>query len=219
MPARFSVEAEGAVEAYEYLHSIGERIRPMLKELGLDALRAVQVRALRNLSGTYPGPNMEHALAVRSGTLRRFASAQPVTVESDGLSWGLPVGEDESRIGAKLEVGGTIRPTHSRMLRIPLPAALTRNGVDRNTGRSLRGDSDYFFGMSRAGNPIIFKRVPIGGKAGKEGWKKCVPWYVLRASVNIRGRHWLAAAVDEVQAQEMASIEEKNMRVLLRGNP
>lgn len=215
MPVRFTVDTEGAKEAYDYLHGIGEKVGPMLKDLGVDTLREVQAEALRNLSGTYPGPNQEHVLAVRSGTLRRFTSIQPITVESDGLSWGLPAGVKESIIGAKLEAGGTIKATNCRMLRIPLPSALTSKGVDRNAGRSLRGDKDYFFGMSKAGNPILFKRVSVG----KGGFQKAVPWYVLRASVNIRGRGWFTAAVTTVESTKMAGLEEKHMTVLLRGKP
>lgn len=219
MPLRISMEAKGAAEAAEYLRRIGEQVEPMLKALGMDIIRSVQIRALRNLSGTYPGPNQEHVLAVRTGTLRRFVSAQPITVESDGLSWGLPAGEKESVIGAKLESGGTIRPTASRMLRIPLTAALTRNGVDRNAGRSLRGDKDFFFGISKAGNPILYKRVAAGGKAGKEGWMKAVPWYLLRAFVNIRGRKWFTTSVEDVEREEMSGLIEQNMTVFLRGKP
>lgn len=211
MPARFLVESKGAMEAYEYLHSVGQGVTQMLKALGYDALMAVKIEYVHNISGYYPGPNQEHVLAVRSGALRRFALAQQIAVESDGLAWGLPAGQKQSIIGAKLEAGGQITPKAGRFLRIPLPAALTTKGVDRNAGRSLREDKSYFVARSHAGNPIIFKK--------QEKNRPPVPWYLLKTSVNIRGRHGLEDAVRKVEATKMEGLEQKHMQVLLRGKP
>jgi hypothetical protein len=211
MPYRITVEAKGASEATTWLRQVGDEVSPMLKALGFDSLRLVQAQAIRNLSGSYPGPNQEHVLAVRSGTLRRFTAAQPITVEQDGLSWGLPVGPNESRIGRFLNEGGTIRAKTSKMLRIPLPAALTSQGVDRNAGRSLRGDPNFFFWVSKAGTPILWKV-----DRAKSGKIRSTPWYVLKASVTIRGRHWFDDAVEKITQQEMAAPVEGRLAVLLR---
>jgi hypothetical protein len=208
MPFRITVDAKGAKEAYDWLHEIGEGVLPMLNALGLKILQAVQTKALRNVSGRYPGPNQENVVAVRTGTLRRFISAQPITVEKDGLSWGLPSGEVQSGIGKTLEEGGTIRPTKSKFLRIPLAfgGALTAQGVDRNAGRSLRDVPGFKVWPSKAGNLIIWNVTK----------KKPVPWYILKTSVFIRARWWFSDAVEKASAEHLDQLIDGQLSVLLR---
>jgi hypothetical protein len=208
VPLNITVDAKGAKEAYDWLHKIGEGVEPMLKALGMDLLRAVQTKALRNLSGRYPGPNQEHVVAVRSGTLRRFVAAQPITVESDGLSWGLPSGERETGIGKTLEEGGTLKPSKSKYLRIPLAfgGALTAQGVDRNAGRSLRDVPGFKVWKSKAGNLIIWNTTK----------KKPQPWYILKPSVTIRARYWFSDAVEKTTAENLDQLIEGQLSVLLR---
>lgn len=211
MPIGITVEAKGAKEAYDWLHGIGEGAMPMLKALGYDLLNQIKTAAIRNLSGRYPGPNQEHVVAVRSGALRRFTMDQQITVEQDGLSWGLPEGPNESRIGRILDSGGTIRAKKSKMLRIPLAAALTAQGVDRNAGRSLRGDPNFMFWVSKAGKPILWKIDKT--KAGK---LRSTPWYILKPSVAIRARRWFSTPAEQVTADNLEVLAEGHLSLLLR---
>jgi hypothetical protein len=208
MPFRVTVDAKGAKEAYDWLHEIGEGVLPMLNALGLKILQAVQTKALRNLSGRYPGPNQENVVSVRTGTLRRLVAAQQVTVEKDGLSWGLPAGELQSRIGRTLEEGGTIRPTKSKFLRIPLAfgGALTAQGVDRNAGRSLRDVPGFRVWPSKGGNLILWNTTK----------KKPEPWYILKTSVTIRARYWFSDSVEKSTAENLDQLIEGQLSVLLR---
>jgi hypothetical protein len=149
------------------------------------AVQTVKRHALQNLRGRF--------LKVRSGTLFRWTSSQPVIVHGDGeVSWGLPEGFNISEYGAKNNSGGQI--TGNPLLRIPLPPALTGNKVDRNAFVQFRGmdpSARYkrfglFFLKSKAGNLLLVKR-------GKDGGIE--PWYLLRHSVNIPARPWFDDAI------------------------
>lgn len=214
------VEARGAAEALDYLRAVHAQAGPMLRRLGFGLLFKIKVAALRNLSGVYPGPNLEHVLAVRTGTARRFVSAQNALVLRDGLAWGLPAEQTESRILAKQEVGGEIRPKRAKMLRIPLRLALTPQGVDRYAGQQLpRLQSSLKSGTvsgfttlgrkSRSGWPILYR------VSGTKTRTKIEPWYVLVPKVTLRPVGWFADAV-ESQGAEVSKMAEAELATMLR---
>ena len=86
------------------------------------------------------------------------------------------------------ELGGTVRPTRSRFLRIPIGAGLTRAGVSRwnmvNTGRGWTTDDGdpTFIRQGPGGSPIIFRVTGKGKGGGIE------PIAVLKRSVRIPAR-------------------------------
>lgn len=83
--------------------------------------------------------------------------------------------------GGKLsfhEEGGTIRATRAKYLTIPLPAAMDPRGVPLR--KRARDWDRTFVRRSRAGNLIIFRRLP--------GARELTPLYILKPSVYIRPR-------------------------------
>lgn len=78
------------------------------------------------------------------------------------------------------EDGGTIVPTRSQALTIPLKAMLTGNGVARGTAQQVRQNPTAFgFTGTFVAKGVIF---------GKEG-KQIIPLFALKPSVVIPARH------------------------------
>jgi len=146
--------------------------------------------------------------------LRIYMSGRNPEVLTDGAVYGLPKGANatskQNSVGLKMgdiglffERGGTVRPRNAKMLRIPLPPALTPGGYDREMGVALRnekGSSGYFPFKSKKGNLLL-------GKTG-EGTK---PYYYLTGSATIKGRPWFADAVKQVKSR-LSTIVPKEFR-------
>ena len=146
--------------------------------------------------------------------LRIYMSGRRIEVLADGAVYGLPKGANatskQNSVGLKMgdiglffERGGTVRPRNAKMLRIPLPPALTPGGYDREMGVALRnekGSSGYFPFKSKKGNLLL-------GKTG-EGTK---PYYYLTGSATIKGRPWFADAVKQVKSR-LSTIVPKEFR-------
>ena len=133
---------------------------------------AVQLAAKH--SGSWPSGTTASTLSRRSGALvaALVAGAKVSGSSLDSLQGSLS-GPDymmAQEFGATISVGG------SRYLAIPLPAALTSNGLPLK--QSPRDWSNTFVAMSRAGNLLIFQ------KQGAD----IVPLYILKNAVMIRPR-------------------------------
>jgi hypothetical protein len=154
---------------------IGKRVLEGLRDVGITLQNYLQKDLL---SG--------QLLGVRTGQGRRSIFWR---VEGDDTN-----GEMSVVVGADLTVakymriqndGGTIT-AKGKLLTIPLPAALTGNGVARFTAANLRENpTAYGYIGSFVRNGIIF---------GKLDGKEIVPLFVLRQSVTIQGVGYLGRA-------------------------
>lgn len=220
---RYTMSAEGALEAVEYLRGLHSEIQPMLERLGVKLLLKIQRAALENLV-----KHKSHLLRVE---LARFVSAQPINIEKDGLSWGLPVGatvegkggqnKPMTAIGRIHEVGGVIRPTgNNKMLRIPLPPALTGDGTDKYAGWDFHARQPWgggskitrWFILNRPGrNPLI---VMATGRSKKV--TVITPMYTLVYQATIKPKWWFSSAVEKV-APEIEPGAEVELRAFIKG--
>ena len=170
-----------------------------LDKAGNDVVKAVEriaeTYALMTLDKTRR--LMRTKLNVRTGrligsldyTVKRTGKVVSVTVSSGGSSTG-----GEVRYAAVHEFGsnGPITPKGGKYLRLPLPAALTADGVDRNSNRSVRGDDSFKFVPTtrlKGNNPLLVKVDTL------------VPWYVLKESVTIPARPTLGPAAKQAQKE------------------
>lgn len=135
-------------------------------------------------------------LRVRTGHLRRsirgFVRSEAGAIEMVVAAGGVTPQGDSVPYAAVFEAKAptVIRPKKGRYLRIPLPDALTKAGVDRYPGPLRETGAGIFrFQQTQKGQPIL-----IHIKTGK-------PWYLLRTSVTIAPRPFLAPAVEEEAAQ------------------
>lgn len=94
---------------------------------------------------------------------------------------------------------GDITPKRGKYLRLPLPPAQTKRGVDRRAGGSLRGDKDFRFVPAKylKGNNPLLIHVPSGK-----------PWYVLKKSVRIPPRPTISKAYQWLEANMIPALED-----------
>ena len=94
---------------------------------------------------------------------------------------------------------GDITPKKGKYLRLPLPPAKTKAGVDRRSGGSLRGDKDFRFVPAKylKGNNPLLIHVPSGK-----------PWYVLKKSVRIPPRPTISKAYQWLEANMIPALED-----------
>ncbi len=127
-----------------------------------------------------------------------YMASQPVKVDGHAVSWGLPIGDLNARIARFRETGGTIRPVNAKMLRIPLPPALTAAGVDRYAGVTFRDRTPWSAGerwfVLNRGTPLLCQAI------GKGKYTKVTPMYVLAYSATIKPHVWFAPTVDFARA-------------------
>ena len=199
---QISVETTGIDQVIKALNYLGKNTPVALRQWAMRLLLRVKATAIQNVSNDI--------LNVRTGTLRRWISYQDVVDEGNGVcSWGLPKNFGPSVYGAKLEEGGDITAQPGRLLRVPLPAALTGNGVDRYAGISFR-DSGLPPGLSvisRPGHtPLIVKIIE---KIKNARWEL---WYALVPKVTIQKHPWFSNAV--TAATETGSPEQSLVSAL-----
>lgn len=108
-----------------------------------------------------------------------------------------------ARIALVHERGATIRPKTKRFLAIPLPAALTPAGVERQDGP--RSYPEAFIIRSKLGNLIIARTTGRGGSIE--------PLYALKSQVKIPPR---LGFVREWQSREWRTEVLRRMSVALR---
>lgn len=177
----------------EYLREASVRLHARLqKEITTSGLR-MERAAKANLTGT--------VLNVRTGRLRRSIRSE-VKQEEGGWELALRAGGDgaaDVKYARIHELGGVIRPTQSRFLAIPVGPALTPSGVARYASpRDV--PVPLAFVQSLKGQPLL---VEAGGKkkAGRV-------WYVLRKSVTIPARPYLAPAMKAEEPVLAARLEQ-----------
>ena len=142
-------------------------------------------------------------LMKRTGTSMRYVgmALKQQNEESNSITIGLPKGDPLAKILRVHDQGGTIYPTHSAMLRIPLPPALTGAGVLKaplgELGFSIRGatapgtDKPFF---RPKGHDTV--GISTGTKYSGESWGTYQPWFLLRAFVVLKARGWFRGAVE-----------------------
>jgi phage gpG-like protein len=153
-------------------------IRPALIATALDA----EKRAKKSVTAG------ESGLHRRTGKLAASIAGKVITEDhlpAAVLSAGGRHGGKDVRYAAIHELGGTVEAKPGKLLRIPLPEALTAAGVDRYGGRLRQMAPDKFVLIrSKKGNLLLMDR---------ETWK---PWYVLREQVTIEARPYLRPSLD-----------------------
>ena len=145
--------------------------------------QVAQALAQRHSTG-WPGGTTENTLSKRSGALTnaivgsvRVSGETFATVEGQIGAPGIPYARIQ-------ETGGTITPKKAKYLCIPLPAALTSNGLPIQS--SPRDWPNTWIAESKAGNLIIFQRRGTS----------VVPLYVLKSSVTIPPRLGMRKTLD-----------------------
>lgn len=175
-----------------------ERLRKLdqggLRKTLLKTTRAAALGAERHAKLTV-STRSATTLGVRTGRLRGSISS---SVEGRDLNLVLKVraggtgGRGTVRYARIHELGGEVKALAGKYLRIPLRGgpALTGAGVDRyppplrQTGAGL-----FFVAKSKAGNLLLFHQLTRQ------------PWYVLRQSVRIPKRPYLAPAIEWARAE------------------
>lgn len=200
------------------------RIPGAVRQGALDAVRDVlwmfHGRVAKRQFGAYPGPGREsphppNKLYARSGLLR--ASLEVVGPRFVGLD--VRGAATISGRQAKLqEFGGTVRPKRARMLTIPMPATLTPSGVVRAKFRLVKsgvwqtagGEPTFIF---RSGSAAF---VAIASGRKQKGIKLL---YMLRPSVQIKGRLGFFSTWRALEKQRLAVMEEMLARSLRAAKP
>jgi len=86
------------------------------------------------------------------------------------------------------EFGGEAKAKPGKMLRIPLKSALTPAGADRYPSPLRTSAPDLFTLIKSKGKLLL-----IHNTSGD-------PWYVLKKSVKIKGKHYMGKAMDKVRS-------------------
>lgn len=186
--------------ADEKVRALARRVPALRKIVGDRIVHLVVRKGVAEIVGgtlKANGVNRLHA--------RYFSASMLANISDDGttITTGLLAAEEEARILAHRETGGTIFPKPDRPnphLRIPLPPALTPDGFERgdNTGKVFRL-RDY------KTSPFRLQPIKAGGallihKASN------VPWYVLKRSVTQRPHPWWTKAAAAARVELDATI-------------
>ncbi len=171
-------EAESGLRAFaQDMNRAPERAAPALRAEIESYLTAIaRVMETRHSAPWHPGASDSMRLFRRSGALVK-AIRESVNVSGQKLE------NIEGRIGASLlyaaiqEYGGTIYPKLAKYLAIPLPSALTAQGLPILP--SPRDWISTFVATSKAGNLLIFQKQSNG---------RIIPLYVLKSKVTIPAR-------------------------------
>jgi len=159
---------------------LAEAIRPVLIR-GSILVREWGTASLQATHRTRTG----RLLASISGTVEVRDGSPAIVARAGGAG-----GRGTVRYARLQEQGGVVVPVHAKMLRIPLPVALTPAGVVRDGlgGGPLRviAPDRFYCRRSKAGNLLLFERATG------------IPWFVLRSSVTIPARPYLRPAVERV---------------------
>jgi len=187
-----------------------------LVELGSGGLRRVLVRAL-----TAAALSAEREAKIRVGAFPRFTRSgrlrasigASATEIANGAELRLRAGggTGQVRYARIQEHGGTIVPRSGKFLAIPVGPALTGAGVSRFA--SPRDVPDLVLVQSRGGQWMLVKNT--GSGRGKR--EQMQVWYLLRRSVFIPSRPYLAPAMAETRAALPAQLRERVAGAILRG--
>lgn len=140
-------------------------------------------------------------LGARSGRTRASVTSEVVRF-SDGIILGI-VGSPLKMLIAH-EEGAFI--SGNQYLRIPLAAAQTAAGIDRNLGRSIRGLPGTFILKSKRGNLFVVRRR---GRYDMEFL------YLLKHSVRLPARHTFRESARRMRGP-IEAIFERDMAILVR---
>lgn len=130
-------------------------------------------------------------LGVRSGGTRSRITPGGRVYRS-GNTYTSAVGSPDAYMKTH-EEGGTITPKSSKFLRIPLAAAQTSAGVDRQAGRGLRSVPDLFVVRTLGGRLLIARNRGRGLNRGRVEFL-----YLLVRSVTLPARRPFAAVRNRV---------------------
>lgn len=133
-------------------------------------------------------------LSVRTGSLSRSIAWR---LEADTAGEVEAVIEAGRGLAYNHEDDAIVRPTRARMLRIPLPPALTGAGVDRfGTPLRVTGAGQFHMIRGKSGRLLLVK-----SDTGE-------PWYLLHPGpIQQRGRHYLRDAGQEAAKALEARLE------------
>lgn len=155
-----------------------------------------------------------HTLAARTGQTRNMLS--PGRVWRLGNESFGQVGHPSPHVKA-LEDGATVRPKTAQYLRVPLAAALTGSGQDRNVGRSVRGVPGFFIYPS--------KRQREGGGArtkslflAKNVNGKLVLWYLLLREVKLPEKKLFAVTLEQMRPRYLELMGREVAAVIQTAN-
>ncbi|MDD2857787.1 MAG: hypothetical protein PHU75_03845 [Candidatus Nanopelagicales bacterium] len=170
-----------------------EQMPVALRTLGRDVLLTVSKEAAENING-----RVMKRTAPNADLARYSLAALRANIEYSGntITAGLPEADLNARILGLRETGGDIK-SKGKMLRIPLPPALTPAGRDRFAGIDLKSrigtvGNPFFLMRSEAGNMLLARLIAKGAKGVLPVIE---PWYLLRRAVTIGPHPSFANAV------------------------
>ena len=191
----FIIDQRGFNRLVRRLGAVGEATPKLIEHAIEQATRIAEADLKRNGMTGIKGNNSffgvtgagAPTIGVRSGATRRSVTARTFKVNNVYIG---VVGSPAKYLKI-IEEGGTI--VGSPMLRIPLAAAQTGAGVDRNMGRSVRGVSGFFVWPSRKQREGTLGRIK-GTYLAKSAGGRLELWYLLKASVTIKPHRVFEAA-------------------------
>jgi hypothetical protein len=216
MSTRVTCTTTGGQEALAKIQAVRKNLPAAARAIGKALILGIQRKSLDILTA-----KKSHLLRVE---LARFVAKQKIIYGKDYIEWGLPSGATEggkpmSAIGLIQDRGGDIKPTgNNKMLRIPLPPALTAAGVDRYAGMDFHVRQPWskavrWFILSRGNRAPIIVEAKGHGK-----YTSLTPMYVLVPKATIKEKKWLSGPARDAKS-DLPAAEQKTMSLLVRGEP
>lgn len=137
------------------------------------------------------------AIGVRTGNLSRSAFYRVELHGDTEIVTRIGLAVSKAKYARVQEEGGTIRPTGSRYLTIPIGAALTGKGVARFSARELIANPGNFGYLDTFFHRQILFGVKERRRRGEAvgGYGSIEPLFVLKSSVTLRPRRMVAGTL------------------------
>lgn len=191
MAEEITVTLEGITPFQQKLANLKTKlVKRLINEVNYVAIQ-LQTHIRQDLFRTYSASGTSHdVLQRRTGSLSKSIQPIPAAVDGDVVRGGISIGTAYAKVHfGKVGQVTTITPKNSKYLTIPLPAAMTAQGVAKGRSGDKAVFGKTFVGKSRAGNLIIFgtQMYQKGKKAGQSKGE-VTPLFLLKQSVNVKSR-------------------------------
>lgn len=163
-----------------------------LPRIPVEDARASAVRAMRGWGQSYlndlrndrlHNQRTGRGLARRTGNLANGWNSA-TTADSTGAELRIWISGPGAKYAGLQEDGGTVRPTHSKYLWIPLDANKTPAGITRMSPREAIQRGGFFINSRKGGK--VFMAYPLTKAARKKnGADNLIPLFALKKSVYV----------------------------------
>jgi hypothetical protein len=185
------------------------RINTLLEDLSPRKQGGAIEQGIKKASGTVLKALVANVSGIvlkrRTGNLARsmgFKLYRKGGVPESVIGSGASLETERMKYANILETGGTIRPVNKQWLTIPTDYAKTSSGVPRFTAQELRRGAGGYNGS------VIIDGI-IYGYIGQKKQTKLVPLFILKKSVTIPAKSYMAITVDMTAGQVVEDIVNK----------